>query len=93
MLMYLIIINLWNYSLYKFYFCWFQLVEFVSANNPWKRAGTVEEITKAVAFLASDDSSYMTGSIMTIDGGFELTSFVSSQMEKMMEAMAQDTQK
>ena len=68
-------------------------MEFASANNPWKRPGTVEEITKAVAFLASDDSSYMTGSIMTIDGGMELTSFVSSQMEKMMEAMSVNTQK
>ena len=33
------------------------------------RPGTVEEVAKCVAFLASDDSSYITGSTTPIDGG------------------------
>lgn len=36
---------------------------------PAKRFGKVEEVAKAVVFLASDDSSYITGHTLVIDGG------------------------
>lgn len=36
---------------------------------PMKRVGTPGEIAKAALFLASDDSAWMTGSVVTIDGG------------------------
>jgi len=35
-----------------------------------KRFGKPEEIAAAIAFLASDDASYMTGSTVVVDGGF-----------------------
>jgi len=36
---------------------------------PIKRLGTAQEIAKGFLFLASDDSSYMLGSELLMDGG------------------------
>jgi 3alpha(or 20beta)-hydroxysteroid dehydrogenase len=38
--------------------------------TPLRRRAEPEEISSAVAFLASDDSAYMTGSVLTVDGGY-----------------------
>jgi NAD(P)-dependent dehydrogenase (short-subunit alcohol dehydrogenase family) len=39
---------------------------------PQQRAGEPEELGGAIVFLASDASSFMTGSILTIDGGYSV---------------------
>ena len=39
------------------------------ADTPLKRFGTVEEVAALCVYLASDDSAYMTGSELTLDGG------------------------
>lgn len=44
-------------------------VQDVADRNPMKRLGTPEDIAQAVLFLASEDSSWITGSLVTIDGG------------------------
>ena len=36
---------------------------------PMNRFGTVDEVAKTVSFLCSNDSSYITGQIITVDGG------------------------
>ncbi|MFQ5998937.1 MAG: SDR family NAD(P)-dependent oxidoreductase, partial [Candidatus Bathyarchaeia archaeon] len=40
------------------------------ARHPLGRFGTPEEIARAVIFLASEESSFMTGSSLTVDGGY-----------------------
>ncbi len=43
--------------------------EHVGRAIPLKRQATAEEIAPCVAFLASDEASYMTGQALLIDGG------------------------
>jgi NAD(P)-dependent dehydrogenase (short-subunit alcohol dehydrogenase family) len=47
-----------------------QRLKMISNNVPLGRLGTPDEIAKAVVFLASDDSSYITGTELFVDGGF-----------------------
>ena len=47
-----------------------QRLKMVSSSIPMGRLGIPDEIAKAVVFLASDDSSYVTGVELFVDGGF-----------------------
>lgn len=44
----------------------------VESHIPMRRAGTSDEMTAAVAFLASDEATYITGQTLFIDGGLSL---------------------
>lgn len=44
-------------------------VERLGANTPMARAGTAEEVARAVLWLLSDDASYTTGSFIDVFGG------------------------
>ncbi len=46
-----------------------QRKKMINATVPLGRFGTPGEVAKAVAFLASDDSSYITGTELFVDGG------------------------
>ncbi len=47
-----------------------QRKKMISNTVPLGRLGTPDEIAKAVVFLASNDSSYITGTELFVDGGF-----------------------
>jgi NAD(P)-dependent dehydrogenase (short-subunit alcohol dehydrogenase family) len=46
-----------------------QRLKMISTSVPLGRLGRPDEIAKAVVFLASDDSSYITGAELFVDGG------------------------
>ncbi|MFX8441322.1 SDR family oxidoreductase, partial [Acinetobacter baumannii] len=43
------------------------------ARQPMGRLGTAEEVAKLAVYLASDDSAFMTGQAVAIDGGWSNT--------------------
>jgi 3-oxoacyl-[acyl-carrier protein] reductase len=43
--------------------------EAITSQIPLKRLGTPEDVAKVVAFLASDYSDYITGQVLSVDGG------------------------
>lgn len=46
-----------------------EVKEEIAKNIPLKRMGTVQDVANVVKFLVSEESSYMTGQVINIDGG------------------------
>jgi acetoacetyl-CoA reductase len=49
-----------------------EALELVIANIPMRRLGRPEEIAHAVRFLLQDDAAYITGSVISVNGGMEM---------------------
>ena len=47
-----------------------RIVQRMAANIPLQRLGEGEDIANAVLFLASDAAAYITGAVLSVDGGF-----------------------
>ena len=45
----------------------------IIARVPLRRAGEVDDVANTVLFLASDESAYITGAELLVDGGFLAT--------------------
>ena len=46
-----------------------EVKEAIEGTIPLKRLGTAEDVAKVVKFLASEESSYITGQVINVDGG------------------------
>ncbi len=49
-----------------------KVLDGMAASTPLKRLGTPEEIAKVYAWLASDEASYIHGTVISVDGGIVL---------------------
>jgi 3-oxoacyl-[acyl-carrier protein] reductase len=52
---------------------WFRANYVAGHHLPLRRAGEPEEIAGVAAFLAGPDASYLTGQVLTVDGGLTIT--------------------
>jgi NAD(P)-dependent dehydrogenase (short-subunit alcohol dehydrogenase family) len=52
---------------------WFNQNYVVGNHLPLRRAGLPEELAGVFYFLAGQDASYLTGQVITVDGGLTLT--------------------
>ena len=46
--------------------------DFMNSDHPIGRMGKPEDVARTIMFLVSDDSSWTTGTVMTVDGGESL---------------------
>jgi 3-oxoacyl-[acyl-carrier protein] reductase len=46
-----------------------EMIQATIANTPLGRLGTVKDVANAVVFLASDEAAFITGQVLTVDGG------------------------
>ncbi len=57
--------------------------------QPIPRAGTAEDVANAILFLASDESSFVTGQALVVDGGLDVPIFSNMSYEGFMGGLVQ----
>ena len=62
-------------------YCTSQAMARYAQAHPLGRLATAEEIAKIITFLVSDDTSFMTGSVVPVDGGSGITSIFSGMVK------------
>ena len=50
----------------------YHLFDYIKRNTPLKRIGKPEDIAAGILYLASEDSSFVTGHILSINGGITM---------------------
>lgn len=48
------------------------IIESIKRGIPFRRLGTSEEIASAIRFLASEEASYVTGQVLSVNGGLNM---------------------
>ena len=48
------------------------IVDAMMASIPLKELGQPEDVARAVAFLVSEDARYITGQVLSVDGGMHM---------------------
>ena len=46
------------------------ILDMLAEETPLGRIGTAQEAAQAIAYLASEEASFITGQVLTVDGGF-----------------------
>ncbi len=49
-----------------------KIIQAMQRGIPFRRLGTPEEVAAAIRFLASDESSYITGQVVSVNGGLNM---------------------
>jgi len=47
-----------------------QVNKALHARSPWPELGTAQDVAEAVTFLSTEQSRWITGTLLTVDGGF-----------------------
>jgi NAD(P)-dependent dehydrogenase (short-subunit alcohol dehydrogenase family) len=59
-----------------------RMIEFAKAKNPGMRLTVPEDIAKAIALLCTEGAGWITGNVINVDGGEDVTGFIDQKQAK-----------
>lgn len=66
-----------------------QTLENLAEETPLRKLGSPKDVAEIVSFLASDNSSFITGQVVGVDGGFTIWKF-NNQLDKLINILVQE---